>query len=155
MVLGVIPSVIVYRAGLDSLGLWQSHPATRFILPVIGIAFIALGLSLMAATIRLFGTVGQGTLAPWNPPQRLVVDGVYRHVRNPMISGVVLVLLGESALTASRPILCWSLFFASMVAVAIPAIEEPGLVRRFGENYLAYKRNVPRWIPRRVPWQGR
>ena len=63
----------------------------------------------MVATIRLFVTVGKGTLAPWEPPQRLVVQGVYRHVRNPMISGVLCVLLGESVLTASLPLFRWFL----------------------------------------------
>ncbi len=63
----------------------------------------------MVATIRLFVTVGKGTLAPWEPTQRLVVQGIYRHVRNPMISGVILVLLGESVLTASLPLFWWFL----------------------------------------------
>jgi hypothetical protein len=85
MVLGVIPALIVYFTGVDSDGLWSSYPANRFILPIIGLILIGLGLSLMIATIRLIGTVGKGTLAPWNPPQRLVVQGIYRHVRNPMM----------------------------------------------------------------------
>ncbi len=115
---------------------------------------MCLGLSLMAATIRLFAQVGQGTLAPWEPPQRLVVRGVYRHVRNPMISGVLFVLLGESVLTASVPLLQWFLIFAVINAIYIPLLEEPMLVNRFGEDYLTYKRNVPRWIPRWKPWDG-
>src|SRR5262245_57252770 len=97
----VIPGLILWRTGMDSCGLWQSVPAARIILPVVGAICICLGLVLMIATIRLFATVGKGTLAPWEPPQRLVVRGVYRHVRNPMISGVLSVLLGESVLTAS------------------------------------------------------
>jgi protein-S-isoprenylcysteine O-methyltransferase Ste14 len=107
----------------------------------------------MAATIRLFVTVGRGTLAPWDPPQHLVVRGAYRHVRNPMISGVLFVLLGESLLTASLPLFAWFLAFLVVNSVYIPLSEEPGLVRRFGDDYLAYKRNVPRWVPRLKPWQ--
>jgi len=106
----------------------------------------------MVATIRLFVTLGKGTLAPWEPPQRLVVQGVYRHVRNPMISGVILVLLGESLLTASLPLFRWFLVFAVVNSAYIPLLEEPGLVKRFGEAYLTYKRNVPRWVPRLTPW---
>ena len=83
----VIPGVILWLTGPDTLGLWQSWPATRVGLPILGGVLACLGLVLMVATIRLFMTVGKGTLAPWNPPQRLVVRGVYRHVRNPMISG--------------------------------------------------------------------
>jgi protein-S-isoprenylcysteine O-methyltransferase Ste14 len=151
MVTLVIPGIILWRTGTDSWGLWQSVPATRIILPAIGVICICLGLVLMTATIRLFATVGEGTLAPWEPPQRLVVRGVYRHVRNPMISGVLLVLLGESVLTASCPIFRWFVLFAAINAAYIPLSEEPGLVRRFGEDYVDYKRNVPRWIPRLTP----
>ena len=154
MVTLVIPGTILWRDGPDTLGLWQSVPASRFILPLIGIIFACLGLSLMVATIRLFVMVGKGTLAPWEPPQRLVVQGVYRHVRNPMISGVLCVLLGESVLTASLPLFHWFLVFAVVNAFYIPFSEEPGLIKRFGEDYLTYKQNVSRWVPRWTPWDG-
>jgi protein-S-isoprenylcysteine O-methyltransferase Ste14 len=124
-------------------------------LPVLGGVLIGLGLVLMVATIRLFVTVGKGTLAPWEPPQRLVVRGVYSHVRNPMIAGVFFVLLGEAVLTASLPLLGWFAIFVVVNTVYIPLAEEPGLVKRFGADYLAYKQNVPRWIPRMRAWSGR
>jgi protein-S-isoprenylcysteine O-methyltransferase Ste14 len=106
----------------------------------------------MVSTNRLFATVGHGTLAPWNPPQRLVVRGIYRHVRNPMMLGVCSILFGEALFTASLPLLCWFTFFVIVVMIVIPLVEEPGLVRRFGEDYVVYRQNVPRWIPRRTPW---
>jgi protein-S-isoprenylcysteine O-methyltransferase Ste14 len=108
----------------------------------------------MVATIRLFVTVDKGTLAPWVPTQHLVVQGVYRHVRNPMISGVLFVLLGEVMITASLPLFCWFAFAGLLNAVYIPLSEEPGLVKRFGEEYQTYKRNVPRWVPRLTPCGG-
>ena len=83
------------------------------------------------------------------------MQGVYRHVRNPMISGVVLVLLGESLLPASLPLFWWFLVFAIVNATYIPLSEEPGLVKRFGEDYRCYKQSVPRWVPRWTPWDGR
>ena len=150
----VIPAAILWRAGTDSWGLRQSFPASRLILPVVGVICICLGLLLMTATIRLFVTVGKGTLAPWEPPQRLVVQGVYRHVRNPMMSGALFVLLGEAVLTASLPLFCWFLVAGVVYTLYIPLSEEPGLVKRFGEEYLTYKRNVPRWVPRLTPWDG-
>ncbi len=150
----VIPGTILWRSGTDSFGLWQSFPAARVVLSVIGAFCICLGLLLMVATIRLFVEVGKGTLAPWEPPKRLVVQGVYRHVRNPMISGVILVLLGESLLMASLPLVWWFLVVVVVNAVYIPLSEEPGLVERFGEAYLRYKQNVPRWVPRWTPWDG-
>jgi protein-S-isoprenylcysteine O-methyltransferase Ste14 len=104
--------------------------------------------------LPIFMTVGKGTLAPWNPPQRLVVQGVYRHVRNPMISGVMFILLGEVFLSASSSLLVWFFIFVAVNLVYISLAEEPGLEKRFGEDYLAYKMNVPRWIPRARPWEG-
>jgi protein-S-isoprenylcysteine O-methyltransferase Ste14 len=150
----VIPGTIVYLNGVATFGLWQRYPATRVGLPILGCVFICLGLILMVATNRLFVMVGKGTLAPWNPPQRLVVQGIYRHVRNPMISGVFCVLLGEAILAASVPLFIWFVVFVITNAIYIPLVEEPGLVKRFGEDYLTYKQNVPRWIPRLKAWPG-
>lgn len=106
----------------------------------------------MIKTIALFATVGRGSLAPWDAPRRLVVDGVYRHVRNPMISGVAFVLAGETALLGSSSLLTWFLVFLVINGLYIPLVEERGLARRFGSDYLEYKANVPRWVPRHTPW---
>jgi len=124
----------------------------RLGLVVIGAALVVLGLALIVQTIRLFSSLGEGTLAPWDPTQKLVVRGVYRFVRNPMISGVLSILLGEAALFASPALLWWFVVAAAVNIVYIPLSEERGLERRFGDDYLAYKRNVPRWIPRLKPW---
>jgi protein-S-isoprenylcysteine O-methyltransferase Ste14 len=148
----VFPAVVLWLTGPDTFGLWQSFPATRVALPIIGGALLCLGLVLAISTIRLFMTVGQGTLAPWNPPERLVVKGIYRHVRNPMISGMCFVLFGEAVLAASLPLLGWFALAVIVNAVYIPLAEEPGLVQRFGDDYLSYKQNVPRWIPRFTAW---
>jgi protein-S-isoprenylcysteine O-methyltransferase Ste14 len=81
------------------------------------------------------------------------VRGPYRHVRNPMISGVFAVLLGEAALLGSLPLLAWAAAFAAANTIWMPLVEEPGLVRRFGADYEAYRANVPRWVPRLRPWE--
>jgi protein-S-isoprenylcysteine O-methyltransferase Ste14 len=154
MVLVVIPALILWLGGTDMLGLWRSVPSSKVFLPVFGIACVCVGLLLIVSTIWLFVTVGRGTLAPWEPPQHLVVRGVYRHVRNPMMSGALSVLLGEALLAASLPLLCWFVFAGVVYAVYIPLSEEPGLVKRFGDDYMTYKRNVPRWVPRLTPWEG-
>ena len=79
--------------------------------------------------------------------------GPYRHVRNPMITGVLLVLLGEAALLGSLGVLAWAAIFFAINAVWFRLVEEPGLVRRFGADYDEYSRNVPRWVPRGTPWR--
>ena len=145
----VIPAIILCFAGIG----WPSFP-WNIALPIIGSVFIFLGLSLMVRTNRLFATVGKGTLAPWNPPQKLVVRGVYRHVRNPMITGVCCILLGEAIFFGSLPLLGLFGFGLILNLIYIPLFEEPGLVKRFGDDYLLYKRNVPRWVPRLTPWEG-
>ena len=108
----------------------------------------------MHETISLFSSRGEGTLALWDPTRKLVVAGPYLRVRNPMITGVGLVLAGEAMALGSVAILIELGIFALANALWMPLIEEPGLVRRFGDSYLAYRRAVPRWIPRRRPWTG-
>ena len=141
-----VPAVILFtRQSASSLTL-------RLGLAVAGSALIVLGLVLIVQTIRLFSSIGEGTLAPWDPTQKLVVRGVYQFVRNPMISGVMSILLGEAALFASPALLWWFVGVASVNMIYIPLWEERGLERRFCDAYLEYKRNVPRWIPRLKPW---
>ena len=146
----VVPVVLVDAAGLLQPAHWPFP--LDLISALIGLIFVGLGLWLLAATIRLFANEGEGTLAPWDPPRRLVVKGVYARVRNPMISGACCVLLGEALLTESAPVFGWLVFFVLLNLVYIPRREEPALVRRFGDDYVEYRQNVPRWIPRRRPW---
>jgi protein-S-isoprenylcysteine O-methyltransferase Ste14 len=122
------------------------------LLVLAGIALIVVGFRLWVETVRLFVEVGRGTLAPWDPTLKLVVRGPYRRVRNPMISALGFVLLGEAAVLGSLPVLILFGGFAVANATYIPLFEEPGLLRRFGDEYAEYRRTVPRWIPRRTPW---
>jgi protein-S-isoprenylcysteine O-methyltransferase Ste14 len=119
-----------------------------------GLLLLAAGAALFSWTLRLFFTRGRGTLAPWDPPTRFVAIGPYRHVRNPMITGIVLVLLGEALTMRSQPHAVWAAVFALMNVVYIPLIEEPGLERRFGRDYTLYRENVPRFVPRLTGWTG-
>jgi protein-S-isoprenylcysteine O-methyltransferase Ste14 len=119
-----------------------------------GVALFACGFALFAWCIALFARVGQGTLAPWDPTQRLVAVGPYRHLRNPMISGVAAMLSGEALMFGSWVVVLWAALFVVVNHVYFIAVEEPGLERRFGESYRAFKANVPRWLPRRAPWEG-
>jgi protein-S-isoprenylcysteine O-methyltransferase Ste14 len=80
------------------------------------------------------------------------VRGPYRHVRNPMITGVVGILLAEAAITAAAPLLLWAVAFFAVVAVFIRGWEEPHLKKRYGDEYVEYRRNVPAWIPQLLAW---
>jgi protein-S-isoprenylcysteine O-methyltransferase Ste14 len=125
----------------------------ELVLQAAGLALLCVGPLLFGSSLRRFATEGRGTLAPWDPPRRLVVWGPYRYVRNPMISGVVLVLFGEAMVLRSRPHLQWALIFLAINAVYIPLFEEPLLAQRFGESYRNYCRHVPRLLPRWRPWE--
>jgi protein-S-isoprenylcysteine O-methyltransferase Ste14 len=118
-----------------------------------GVLLALAGLFLVIRTIGYFATRGRGTLAPWDPPRHLVVSGIYRRVRNPMISGVLLILAGEALWFSSAPLALWFGAVFAINALYIPLVEEPMLRRRFGAEYETYARNVPRWVPRSSPWQ--
>ncbi len=113
-----------------------------------GLVLIAAGLAIMATTIGVFIEMGQGTLAPWDPPRNLVVQGLYTRVRNPMILGVLITLAGQALAWRSWKITAWMVVFFLGNAIYFKFIEEPRLERRFGTAYVEYKRNVPRWLPR-------
>lgn len=120
---------------------------------LIGILIMVAGLLVMVLTISLFIKIGRGTLAPWSPTKKLVVSGLYAHVRNPMIMGVMVVLAGESIALESWNIFIWLLIFIAINNIFFLVYEEPNLVKRFGQEYIEYKRNVPRWIPRLTPYK--
>lgn len=119
-----------------------------------GVALFACGLALFVWCVSLFARVGQGTLAPWDPTRKLVAVGPYRHVRNPMISGVAGMLAGLALIFGSWVVAIWAVVFVLVNHAYFVLSEEPGMARRFGESYAAYKANVPRWIPRLKPWEG-
>ncbi len=68
-----------------------------------------------------------------------------------MISGVALMLLGEALYAGSRATGIWFILFLGINHLYFVLSEEPGLEKRFGENYLQYKKSVPRWVPRMRP----
>ena len=111
-----------------------------------------IGFTLISWSIALFMRVGKGTPAPWEPPKKLVIRGPYRHVRNPMITGALFMLLAEAMLFHSWPIAIWMAVFFFLNTVYFQFSEEKGLEKRFGDDYRVYKAHVPRWIPRLRAW---
>lgn len=132
--------------------LWLSGSGAELTARIAGVPILLVGLMLFAWCVVLFARVGQGTLAPWDPTRRLVAVGPYRYTRNPMITGVATILAGETLLTGSRSIAIWLALFVVVNHVYFLTVEEPGLTRRFGADYDAYRLHVSRWIPRLKPW---
>ena len=113
------------------------------------VAVIVVGAAGYLWCLWVFATVGRGTPGPWDAPRRVVAVGPYRWVRNPMYLAALLVVLGETWLFLSLPLLLYAGALAVLVALFVIGYEEPTLRRRFGESYLQYRQTVPRWIPRR------
>lgn len=131
----------------------EKHTVIFNAITFLGFAVMLAGLILMFLTIRMFILIGRGTLAPWHPTRKLVTKSLYAYVRNPMILGVGTVLTGEAIVFRSWNILIWAGCFFIINTVYFILSEEPGLKKRFGGEYEEYKRNVPRWIPRRKAWK--
>lgn len=118
----------------------------------IGIILFLIGIALAIWTVRLQLAIGKGTPAPWDPPKKLVVEGPYKYVRNPMITGAILILCAEALIFGSWPVAWWAVIFFLMNCIYFPMFEEKELESRFGKEYFDYKENVPRWLPRIKPW---
>ncbi len=151
-VLLVLPGFVLVASGWPGSA-WDLGPLFNGLLSAAGLALVGGGLTLMSASIRLFHSRGEGTLAPWDPPMHLVVRGLYRHVRNPMHTGLFGVLFGEGLLLRSVDVVVLAAVVVVVHLVYIPLSEERGLEKRFGETYRDYKRHVPRWIPLLRPWE--
>jgi protein-S-isoprenylcysteine O-methyltransferase Ste14 len=151
-VLLIIPGIIFWL-GRFTIGWGMNLP--WYLAPLlIGALVTGIGLYFLVLCIKLFVNIGMGTLAPWSPTKKLVAAGPYRYVRNPMISGVLITLLGETIILGSFGIFVEFVLFWVGNHIYFIFSEEPGLEKRFGEDYRVYKRNVPRWIPRLKPWDG-
>jgi protein-S-isoprenylcysteine O-methyltransferase Ste14 len=119
---------------------------------LLGLAAIGTGVVLLGTCIWEFARRGRGTLAPVDPPTKLVVEGLYRYVRNPMYLSVTAIVLGEALLTGSKALLAyWAVWFVA-VNLFVIGYEEPTLRRRFGPDYERYCSMVGRWLPR---WHSR
>lgn len=150
-VAGVVPWWLARRSAVP---LVIPHSVGGWLAFLVGVPFLIAGSVLFVASLRRFDAEGDGTLAPWDPPRRLVVTGPYAYVRNPMISGVLLFLVGEGLGLRSTPHLMWAGVFAVFNALYMPLVEEPSLRARFGGEYRRYAKRVPRLIPRVRPWRG-
>lgn len=113
-----------------------------------------LGFTVALRCVWDFGWTGHGTPAPIAPPQRLVVIGFYRYVRNPMYVGFAVGWIGLWIVFGHASLL--SIAAAAAVGLGVHLFvtlyEEPTLRRKFGAEYEAYCQNVSRWWPRLKGW---
>ena len=112
-----------------------------------GLLILGIGLFILLWCVRDFYVAGKGTLAPWDPPKHLVTVGLYRHVRNPMYVGVLLILSGWVIITASPIVLSFSVFMFTAFYFRVKLHEEPWAEELFAAEWQEYKQHVPRWLP--------
>ncbi len=139
-VLIVIPAVLFYLTDFTF-----NRPSILQI--IFSLITGIIGLFFAGWSMLTFKSKGNGTPAPWAPPQNFVVTGPYKYVRNPMISGVIFLLYAEFCLTKSVALFLWFLAFTFINLFYIHYVEEPQLRKRFGAPYEEYLNNVPCWIP--------
>jgi protein-S-isoprenylcysteine O-methyltransferase Ste14 len=141
----LLPPWLGFHVDLASVARWQWP----------GAAYSVLGFSVAFRCVWDFGWTGHGTPAPFAPPQKLVVVGFYRYVRNPMYAGFFSGWLGLWAVfgRASLPALVIALVVVLAVGLFVRFYEEPTLRKMFGADYEVYCSNVSRWIPQLRPWK--
>jgi len=114
------------------------------------IALAALGL---LDSFGRFALQGEGTPAPVYPTRRLVVTGLYRHVRNPMYLAVVSAIFGQGLLFGNANLLAYGAMVWPLFHLFVLLYEEPALRAAYGPEYAAFCASVRRWIPRLTPWR--
>ena len=123
------------------------RPASIELQQVAGMVIGAAGAAVALWCIFTFAAIGRGTPAPFDPPRRLVIQGPYRFVRNPMYIGAGLALAGAALFYQSLPLLGYMGLFLLATQLFVMWYEEPALLRTFGQEYEAYCRQVRRWWP--------
>ena len=114
----------------------------------ISTPMLAIGLLVTGWSIIHF-LKAKGTPVPVNPPPRLVTTGPYAYTRNPMLTGIFIILFGIGLMLGSISLtFIFTPLFILVNIWELKAIEEPELVKRLGEEYLAYRNKTPMFIPK-------
>jgi protein-S-isoprenylcysteine O-methyltransferase Ste14 len=144
----VLPGMVAGYVPWRYVGLNHASFCWRDPVQLLGVLVGAIGAGVLATCIWEFAHSGRGTLSPVDPPQHLVVQGLYRYVRNPMYVGVTTILLGELLITQAPAFAWYCAGWLVAVNLFIIGYEEPTLRHQFGASYDAYAKSVGRWIPR-------
>jgi protein-S-isoprenylcysteine O-methyltransferase Ste14 len=126
--------------------LWLMTSSHTQLIQPLGLVPLVIGFLGLIWCVRDFYVAGKGTLAPWAPPVRVVVVGLYRYTRNPMYVAVTLVLLGWAATFWSRGLFIYCVCVAIAFHLRVVLGEEPWLARTHGEEWERYAKRVPRWF---------
>src|SRR4030042_2277293 len=132
---------------LINLNDYLNLPYIRSILfGVVGMLLIFAGGFVALYCFGLFVKLGEGTPVPVDPPKKLVARGLYKYTRNPMYLAYMMIIFGEFLIFGHIMLLIYFLLAGVCLQILVVFWEEPKLVKRFGKDYLDYKKEVPRWL---------
>jgi protein-S-isoprenylcysteine O-methyltransferase Ste14 len=136
VVVGVILQRALWPLAIP-LGFWKR----------IGIGAVVLlaGLSSIISARIWFTRTGQSPI-PWKPSPELLVQGIYRHTRNPMYVGVTVIQMGLGVLLDNLWISMLAPVALALVHFIAVRPEEAYLAEKFGDSYLRYKASVRRYL---------
>ena len=141
---------------------WGAHQLLPVSLPLplgarrwLGGALSIAGLALWIPCLDTFSRRGGGTPLPLDAPRQLVTSGLFGVMRNPIMAGELMVIWAEAIYFASLGIVLYASAMSVASHLLVVYVEEPELLERFGESYEAYRRSVPRWLPRLVRRRSR
>ena len=147
VIFGVFAGLFVILAVLVDRWLALLWPLSSGLSWLIAAPLIAIGVGLTAWSASHFLKL-KGTPVPFNPPPTLVMTGPYQFVRNPMLTGVFLLLFGIGfAIKSLSLVVLFTPLFVLANVWELKEIEEPELVQRLGEDYVAYQQRTPMFIP--------
>jgi len=135
-----------------SLGLDKLLPVHLLISPPtklsLSVPMLVIGATIALGTVYSFGKA-RGSPVPLNPPKELVTTGLYSRIRNPMLLGWFIMLLGVGILLNSFSLIfIFTPLFILANILYVKTIEEKEMEKKFGKQYLEYKKSVPMFIPR-------
>ena len=140
LVLIYVPTQVLSKAGIV-------HPEMIKFPQIVGLTIGTVGGAIALWCVYTFATIGKGTPAPFDPPRRLVTQGPYQFVRNPMYIGASLALIGATLFYESLSLMGYVGVLLVATHTFIILYEEPTLRQTFGDDYEDYCHKVKRWLP--------
>lgn len=140
----ILPVVIsgLFPLLLSGIDCWRTQGTA------LGWPVLFSGMSVLLWCVRDFYVIGKGTLAPWDPPKKLVIVGLYQFVRNPMYVGILGCVTGWGLIAGSPLLAAYAGVLAVCFHLRVILYEEPTLAGKFGDEWMQYRATVNRWLPR-------
>lgn len=141
--------MVIFPLGFYYLNIYSGCGSVDYIvLKATGILLILSGCVMFIYCSKIFKTHGKGTPIPIEPPEKIVHQGPYRLVRNPIYLGYFAIVIGEALVAGAALLFVYAAMLIAGIHIYIVLFEEPELKQRFGESYIEYTRQVPRWLPK-------